>query len=246
MQCLARASAQSSAAGRVAVALCAVRPRALGTGAAGAVSTLAARSAPPPPPPPLPPLPPPSMPALSAPGAWPIARHRLALTGATPHSHSERDGIQGIGSVTAQWFGLLGIAPAGGSATQQLVVGSSAILPITVGVGFPGSPGAGLPAVGTLNVGVELPGSASAVHLPGPASEAILDDTDVDVPSATGEPSNAPAIECGQHWYRIIKNQRQGLKGVRNASKADCGPKKRHWRWYRDNHQKKRKKRRCI
>jgi len=42
-------------------------------------------------------------------------------------------------------------------------------------------------------------------------------------------------IYCGQHWHRIIINQRKAIKGLENASKADCGPRKKHWRWYRDN-----------
>mmetsp|Transcript_64294 Transcript_64294/g.119486 ORF Transcript_64294/g.119486 Transcript_64294/m.119486 type:complete len:137 (+) Transcript_64294:62-472(+) len=51
---------------------------------------------------------------------------------------------------------------------------------------------------------------------------------------------------CKQHWLRIIKNQKGALRGVENASKADCGPRKRHWKWYRDMRIKMRHKRRCI
>merc|ERR1712241_1144411 len=66
--------------------------------------------------------------------------------------------------------------------------------------------------------------------------------------STSGElerPQSAP-MQCNQFWHRIIKGQRNALKPVLNASRADCGPRGKHWKWYRDRSIKRRKKRRCI
>mmetsp|Transcript_70184 Transcript_70184/g.153024 ORF Transcript_70184/g.153024 Transcript_70184/m.153024 type:complete len:165 (-) Transcript_70184:72-566(-) len=60
-----------------------------------------------------------------------------------------------------------------------------------------------------------------------------------------GEMPVAP-LECGKWWHQIIKSQRNAIKYIENASKADCGPKKKHWRWYRDRMIKMRKKQKCI
>lgn len=78
-----------------------------------------------------------------------------------------------------------------------------------------------------------LPGTASPGHVePGPL---VRDGGVLHVP-----------LDCSQHWHRIIESQKNAIRGVENASKADCGPKKRHWRWYRDIRKKLRKKRKCI
>ncbi|CAK0863462.1 unnamed protein product, partial [Prorocentrum cordatum] len=67
------------------------------------------------------------------------------------------------------------------------------------------------------------------------------------VPVSISEPTEwIVPMECTQHWYRIVKNQRNALKPVENASQADCGPRKKHWRWYRDRRIKMRKKSRTI
>eukprot|EP00434_Breviolum_minutum_P027832 symbB.v1.2.024618.t1/scaffold2344.1/size81749/5 len=51
---------------------------------------------------------------------------------------------------------------------------------------------------------------------------------------------------CNQPWYRRRQEQRNALKKVENASKAACGPFKKHWRWWRDRRIKARKKQRVI
>mmetsp|Transcript_57273 Transcript_57273/g.125367 ORF Transcript_57273/g.125367 Transcript_57273/m.125367 type:complete len:125 (-) Transcript_57273:116-490(-) len=51
---------------------------------------------------------------------------------------------------------------------------------------------------------------------------------------------------CNQPWYRRRLEQRNALKKVENASKFDCGPFKKHWRWWRDRKIKARKKKRVI
>eukprot|EP00933_Yihiella_yeosuensis_P053764 TRINITY_DN52056_c0_g1_i1.p1 TRINITY_DN52056_c0_g1~~TRINITY_DN52056_c0_g1_i1.p1 ORF type:complete len:160 (+),score=22.24 TRINITY_DN52056_c0_g1_i1:73-552(+) len=62
-----------------------------------------------------------------------------------------------------------------------------------------------------------------------------------------GADGTSPApLQCNQQWYRIIKNQRNALKPVENASRADCGPRKKHWRWYRDRRIAMRKKKKFI
>lgn len=68
-----------------------------------------------------------------------------------------------------------------------------------------------------------------------------------ELPGAQHPEGGEPApLECKQWLHRIIKSQREAIKHVENASQADCGPRKKHWRWYRDRRIKMRKKQRCI
>eukprot|EP00930_Biecheleria_cincta_P087540 TRINITY_DN76763_c0_g1_i1.p2 TRINITY_DN76763_c0_g1~~TRINITY_DN76763_c0_g1_i1.p2 ORF type:complete len:150 (+),score=12.89 TRINITY_DN76763_c0_g1_i1:83-532(+) len=53
-------------------------------------------------------------------------------------------------------------------------------------------------------------------------------------------------LHCNQFWWRIHKNQRNALKPLENASRADCGPRKKHWRWYRDRRIAMKKRKRVI
>jgi len=63
---------------------------------------------------------------------------------------------------------------------------------------------------------------------------------------ADAEDRSGTGLEFGQQWVRIIKNQKDAIKGYQNASPSDCGPRKRHWAWYRDKRIKMRKKKRTI
>eukprot|EP00747_Dinoflagellata_sp_TGD_P166583 gnl/TRDRNA2_/TRDRNA2_189588_c0_seq1.p1 gnl/TRDRNA2_/TRDRNA2_189588_c0~~gnl/TRDRNA2_/TRDRNA2_189588_c0_seq1.p1 ORF type:complete len:168 (+),score=23.27 gnl/TRDRNA2_/TRDRNA2_189588_c0_seq1:68-571(+) len=69
---------------------------------------------------------------------------------------------------------------------------------------------------------------------------------DAGVEIGEGWDQTAIPLECVKQWQRIIKNQREALRGVINASRADCGPRGRHWLWYRDKQIKRKKKRRVI
>mmetsp|Transcript_26028 Transcript_26028/g.45318 ORF Transcript_26028/g.45318 Transcript_26028/m.45318 type:complete len:157 (+) Transcript_26028:62-532(+) len=66
------------------------------------------------------------------------------------------------------------------------------------------------------------------------------------LPLSDGIGSIMPFHCGGQHWFRIIKNQRDIIKGYQNAGPADCGPRKRHWKWYRDKRIAMKRKRRVI
>eukprot|EP00435_Cladocopium_sp_Y103_P016647 s2036_g4.t1 len=61
-----------------------------------------------------------------------------------------------------------------------------------------------------------------------------------------GDTVEVDPLLCNQPWYRRRLEQRNALKKVENASKADCGPFGKHWRWWRDRKIKARKKKRVI
>eukprot|EP00929_Paragymnodinium_shiwhaense_P087217 TRINITY_DN47476_c0_g1_i1.p2 TRINITY_DN47476_c0_g1~~TRINITY_DN47476_c0_g1_i1.p2 ORF type:complete len:189 (+),score=39.72 TRINITY_DN47476_c0_g1_i1:77-643(+) len=77
---------------------------------------------------------------------------------------------------------------------------------------------------------------------------------ELQLPSASGDVAAideadgglAAPLECAQHKYRRWQDMKQAIKYVENASRADCGPKGKFWRWYRDRKINMRKKKRCI
>ncbi|CAE8581736.1 unnamed protein product, partial [Polarella glacialis] len=72
-----------------------------------------------------------------------------------------------------------------------------------------------------------------------------LEDNLLEIGEGEGTSDPAP-LQCNQQWYRIIKGQRNAIKVIENASMADCGPRKKHWRWYRDRRIAMRKKKGVI
>eukprot|EP00931_Biecheleriopsis_adriatica_P080217 TRINITY_DN53571_c0_g1_i1.p2 TRINITY_DN53571_c0_g1~~TRINITY_DN53571_c0_g1_i1.p2 ORF type:complete len:158 (+),score=25.89 TRINITY_DN53571_c0_g1_i1:70-543(+) len=91
------------------------------------------------------------------------------------------------------------------------------------------------------------PPDLGAPAVEGGVQEIILPAPKIDEQLEEGPEGSDPApLLCNQFWYRITKNQRNALKPVENASRADCGPRKKHWRWYRDRRIAMRKKKRFI
>ena len=67
-------------------------------------------------------------------------------------------------------------------------------------------------------------------------------------PATIGEGEAGPSeeIQCGQHWYRKNRNEREAVKGIQKLRKVDCGRRAIWWKWWRDKNVARKKKKNYI